>query len=81
MIEENEPNNHLVIQKKIGSKIKEIRKAKGRKNYEKFANKIGLARSHYWRIEAGEENITMKSLIKILHALDTSLGDFFSDLE
>lgn len=77
----SELNNVEALQKQIGNKIRSIRESKGIKNYEKFAIRNDLNRSHYWSVEKGEVNITMKTLCKILNALEIKIEDFFQDLE
>ena len=74
-------NDIDILQKKVGEHIKFIRESKGIKNYEKFAIRNNLNRSHYWRIEKGEENVTLKTLCKILNVLDTRVEDFFQQLD
>ncbi len=81
MASENSPNDILKIQKQIGAKIRSIREGKGIKNYEKFAIQNGFGRSHYWRIEAGEINLTLKTLNKILNSLDVPIEEFFRELK
>ena len=67
--------------KKIGSKLRELRVKKGYSSYETFAFDNELSRMQYWRIEKGQTNITINSLIKILNIHDTSLKSFFEDFE
>lgn len=62
----------------IGSKIKKLRKDKGYSSYETFANEYELNRVQYWRVEKGQ-NITMKTLLKILSIHGLSLKEFFKD--
>ena len=64
---------------KIADKLKELRKGKGYKSYETFAFDNNLNRVQYWRIESGQ-NITLKTLIKVLQIHNISLSDFFQDL-
>lgn len=61
----------------IGRKIKQLRIDKGYKSYETFAFEHGLSRMQYWRMEKGE-NITLKTLIKLLEIHELSLSEFFS---
>jgi len=68
------------LQKKIGNKLREIRESKGMKNYEKFAIQNDFSRSHYWNIENGEVNLTLKTLVRILNSLEVKIEDFFQDL-
>lgn len=61
---------------KIASRLKEIRKEKGFKNYEHIAFELGMSRSAYWRLESGE-NFSLKTLIRICKLLEITLEDFF----
>lgn len=61
---------------KIGARIRELRIEKGFKSQEKFANEFGIDRAQFGRIERGATT-TIKTLLKILDALDTTLEDFF----
>jgi transcriptional regulator with XRE-family HTH domain len=67
------------ILKKIGKRLKELRKVKGYSNYEHIAYELGMSRSQYWNYEAGK-NIEVKTLLRILSLLDISITDFFADL-
>lgn len=73
-------NDPLELQKKIGAKIREIRESKGIKNYEKFAIQNNFSRSHYWNIEQGEVNLTIKTLVRILNSLEVRVDEFFQEL-
>ena len=68
------------VLKKIGAKIKKLRIAAGYKSYESFAIANDLSRMHYWRMEKGELNITIKTLLKILKIHKITIEKFFSDL-
>jgi len=76
----NSPNDLEQLQQKIGKGIRALRESKGIKNYEKFAIQNGFSRSHYWKIEQGEVNLTLKTLSRVLNSLDTSVEDFFKRL-
>lgn len=45
--------------------------------YEKFAFGNDISRIHYWQIEKGKSNITLKTLMKILKIHEVSIEDFF----
>ena len=62
----------------LGSRIKELRIAKGYTNYENFAFDHDLPRSQFGRYEKGED-IRFTSLVKILHAFNVSPEEFFDD--
>jgi transcriptional regulator with XRE-family HTH domain len=80
MLEKIPLNNSEELIIKIGAKIQLIRESKGLKNYEKFAIVNDMSRSHYWNIEKGKVNLTIKTLSKILDALDVKIEDFFKEL-
>ena len=64
----------------FGKKLKELRL---QKNYslEKLAGKVGLTRSFLSQVEKDKTSPSIPSLIKILSALDTSIGEFFQTVE
>lgn len=62
----------------FGKRLKQIRKQKGYTNYEQFAYQHGINRVQYGRYENGA-NINLKTLLKLLKALDTTLAEFFSE--
>jgi len=64
---------------KIAEKIKLLRKEKGFTSYETFAFEYEINRVQYWRIEKGQ-NITLKTLIKVLSIHNLTLQEFFNDL-
>lgn len=63
----------------IAEKIKLLRKEKGFTSYETFAFEYDINRVQYWRIEKGN-NITLKTLIKVLAIHNLTLNEFFKDL-
>ena len=64
--------------KKIGLRLKQIRKERGFNNSDEFAYEFQLNRSQYGKYEAGSEDLRISSLIKILDKLKISLGNFFN---
>jgi hypothetical protein len=62
--------------KKLGARIKALRIAKGYTSHEIFAYEHKINRTQYGRYERGED-LRYSSLIKILHALDITVEDFF----
>jgi len=64
--------------KKIGARIKQLRKEKGFTNYEQFAYTHQISRAQYGRYEKGSD-MRLSSFIKVLKALDVSWVDFFSE--
>lgn len=63
--------------KKVGDRLRELRKAKGYSNYEQFCFQHGFARSSYSRFERGED-LRFSSLLKVLLALEVSVEEFFA---
>jgi transcriptional regulator with XRE-family HTH domain len=63
----------------IAERLRQLRKAKGYKNYEHIAFELGMSRSAYWRLETGA-NFELKTLIKICKLLGLSLEEFFKGI-
>ena len=68
-----------MITEKIGSRIKELRKEKGI-SQEKLAFSAELDRTYVAGIESGKMNPSVKSLEKIIVALDVSFKEFFKNI-
>lgn len=64
----------------IAQRIKELRIEAGYSSYEKFAVQHELDRKHYWRMEKGQ-NISMKSLFKIIDIHKMDIQTFFKGLD
>lgn len=65
--------------KKLGNRMRMLRIKKGHSSLEKFAFENDLPRVLYGNYEKGKGNITYRNLLKVAHALDVSIGDFFSE--
>lgn len=65
------------IMEDIGRRVRELRIKKGYTSAENFAYDHDLPRVHYWRIERGKVNITIKSLHRILSIHKITIEDFF----
>lgn len=63
---------------KVSLKIKRLRKEKGFKSFEAFANEYDLDRVQYWRVESGS-NITLKTFFRILEIHAITPKEFFDD--
>ena len=61
----------------IGERLRELRKDKGYSSAESFAYDHDLPRVHYWRMEKGKVNITLKSLLRILSIHGVTVEEFF----
>ena len=64
----------------IGKKIQALRKDTGL-SQEKFALKIDMDRTYLASVEAGNRNISIKNLKKIIDGLNISLSEFFQQIE
>lgn len=58
----------------LGGRIKELRCAKNF-TQEQLANKLGMSKQRYARIESGACNITLEILSQIAKIVDVSVGD------
>jgi len=65
--------------KKIGERLKKIRKDKGYSSPDKFAYEHDINRSQYGKYEAGSEDFRLSSLIKVLNKLGMTLEEFFKE--
>ena len=63
--------------KEIGNKLAELRRKKGYTSHESFAYDHDIPRMHYWRIENGKTNLTIRTLLKILAIHKITLVQFF----
>ena len=68
-----------MITELVGNRIKEIRSEQGI-SQEKLALKAELDRTYVAGVENGKRNPSIKSLEKIINALDTNFGYFFKDM-
>lgn len=64
---------------KLGKRIRSLRIERGYKSAEKFALDNQLSRVHYGRWEAGQKNISYKSLRILAKAFKLSLSEFLSE--
>jgi hypothetical protein len=65
----------------IGIWLSELRAAKGYDTIKEFAIDHDLPLIHYWRIEKGKANLTIKTLLGLLSIHKLSLEDFFCALK
>lgn len=63
----------------VGNRIKEIRNKQGL-SQEKLALKANLDRTYIAGVENGKRNPSIKSLEKIINALNIDFGYFFKDM-
>lgn len=69
-----------MITDKVGTRIKELRMEVGL-SQEKLALKAELDRTYIAGVESGKRNLSIKSLEKIINALDTTFEDFFKGMQ
>ena len=65
--------------KKLGQRLRSLRKFKGYKTAEEAALKFEIQRSQYTRYESGNANINYLTLIELLDKMEISITDFFSE--
>ena len=68
-----------MILNNVGQRVKEIRNEQGL-SQEKLALKADIDRTYLAGVELGKRNLSIKSLDKILRALDVSFHDFFEGM-
>lgn len=71
--------NPRVALKKIGAKLKKIRKERGYLNSDDFAYDHDINRSQYGKYEAGAQDMRVSSLLKAINSLGLTLEEFFRD--
>lgn len=69
---------HLALIK-LGSQIRELRKAKGF-SQESFAAEVGLDRTYMGGVERGERNVAALNLIQIAKCLNIEVGELFPSI-
>jgi len=65
------------VQKVVGRKIKAIRVKKGQ---DQLAELAGLNRVHLYRIETGQQSMTLRTLKIIADALEVKMRDLIGDM-
>lgn len=68
-----------MITEKIGLRIKELRTSLGL-SQEKLALKAEIDRTYLAGVEQGKRNPSIKSLEKIIDALEVNFCEFFKDM-
>lgn len=72
------PTDPKLVLKKLGSRIRQIRIARGYTSYEYFAYDHKISRAQFGRYERGED-MRFSTLVKIVEAFDMSIEEFFSE--
>lgn len=65
------------IKRSIGSRIQNIRKAKGL-SQEALSEKVGLSSKYISSIERGNENPTLDTFLKLAHSLNVEIFELFN---
>ena len=65
--------------KVLGSRLREMRKAKGYTSADTFAFEKGIDRTQYARYERGESDLQYTTLLKVLEALGVTPAEFFGE--
>lgn len=73
-VEINEQNNAII---KLGLRIRKIREESTGLSQDKLALEVDLSENQIRRIEKGQTNPTVKTLLKIAKALDVDITDLF----
>ncbi|WP_461815888.1 helix-turn-helix domain-containing protein [Faecalimonas sp.] len=68
-----------MITEKVGLRIKQLRSQQGI-SQEKLALKAEIDRTYLAGVEQGRRNPSIKSLEKIINALEISFSDFFKGI-
>jgi transcriptional regulator with XRE-family HTH domain len=64
--------------RKMGARIKSLRKEKGYSNSDQFAYEKNIARAQYQRYESGSD-LRFTTIVKLVKAFDMNLNEFFSE--
>lgn len=70
---------YYMIQKKLGARIKELRKETG-VSQEKFALSIGMDRTYFASVELGKRNISINNIEKNAKGFNLTLEEFFKGI-
>lgn len=65
--------------KRIGARLRGIRKKLGFGNSDNFANHHVIDRAQYGKYETGTQDLRMSSLINVLEKMGYKLYDFFNE--
>lgn len=68
------------MNKELGNRIKTLRIAKNF-TQEQVAERIGISRQKYARIESGVNSVTLDILSKVARVLDVTIGDITNVLD
>ncbi|HEY8269721.1 MAG TPA: helix-turn-helix transcriptional regulator [Pseudobdellovibrionaceae bacterium] len=66
--------------KALGQAVRNLRKAKGY-SQESFADAVGLHRTYMGAIERGEQNLTVKNIVKVADTLGLKPSKLLAEAE
>ena len=69
---------HILI--RYGHAVRKVRLAQGI-SQEEFADRCGLHRTYISDVELGKRNLSLENIERIAISLNTSLSDFFKEVE
>jgi transcriptional regulator with XRE-family HTH domain len=64
----------------FGARVRELREGTGL-SQERFADAIGVGRSHLWKIENAKTNPGLEIIVKVARGLDLSLAELFETMD
>jgi DNA-binding XRE family transcriptional regulator len=67
------------VQRQVGIKIRALRMEKGL-TQDQFANLAGLNRTHVYRLESGQQSVTLRTMKIIADALEVRVRDLVWDI-
>jgi len=65
----------------FGARVRELRKEKGWRSQEAFANHLNLDRTYISGIERGTRNPTLDVIVKLAHGLGVTPAELLSALD
>lgn len=68
-----------VVQKGIGKRLRKLRKELGYSNGDDFAYDNPINRSQYGKYEAGNQDMRISTLVRVVNALGVTLEEFFRE--
>lgn len=64
----------------VGVRIRELRIASGH-SQQSFSEAAGMSNNYAWRVEAGRQNLNLKTLSRIAIALDVTMSDLLMGID
>jgi len=64
----------------VGGRIRDLRVAAGH-SQKSFAEAAGMNNNYAWRVEAGRQNLNLKTLSRIAIALNMTMADLLKGIE